>query len=166
LARYELTLNIADFADTLVHSMRRRPAADVDWDNCQIGLSEIARVVNSEYDVADWLKHPGLDWPSEFETPRGLLVWRTGDKIAVRELSAFSALVMREIQRGTTFAALVRSVQQASSETDNLRIQKLVIDQIQTAYAAGLIRIDLGTEPATINVGDIAQTEPARLSLA
>jgi hypothetical protein len=92
--------------------MRRRPAADVDWDNCQIGLSEIARVVNSEYDVADWLKHPGLDWPSEFETPRGLLVWRTGDKIAVRELSAFSALVMREIQRGTTFAALVRSVQQ------------------------------------------------------
>ena len=165
LARFELTLNIADYADTIVHSAMRKPTNDVDWDNCEIGLAEIARVVNGAYDVANWLEHPALDWPRQFVTPRGLLVWRTGDKVAVRELPAFSALVMQEIQQRTTIAALVRLVLQASSVTDNLRIQQLVTDQVQAAYAAGLIRLDPSNDHATMNVRSTAQTEPERSTL-
>ena len=131
----------------------------------EIGLAEIARVVNGAYDVANWLEHPALDWPRQFVTPRGLLVWRTGDKVAVRELPAFSALVMQEIQQRTTIAALVRLVLQASSVTDNLRIQQLVTDQVQAAYAAGLIRLDPSNDHATMNVRSTAQTEPERSTL-
>lgn len=144
-ARYELLVSATNFTWEHIQSIARPEIEEIELDAARFELSPRARVAETAYDWEDWTRDArptegGAAW----------LLYRTGVRVALRELAPLAAAVLRALRRPASLDRLTASVaaELADDSGDEGRawLRQRVREQLVSAYRAGFVRV--AGEPA------------------
>lgn len=140
--RHDLAASVKDFTEEFLESLVRGPESEVRWPEARIALSPRARVVHTEHDWDAWLENEDeAAAPEEADT--FYLLQASGQRISVRRLSPFAALVLQAVETPATVDEVVDRVQEAvsteGSGPSREWLEDRVTEQLRQAYRAAFV---------------------------
>ena len=142
--RYELARSVTDFTEEFLAALVRQPEEEVQWREARVELSPRARVVHVEHDWDAWLEAGEGGMPEEDDVFYLLLA--SAQRVTVRRLSPFAALVLQGVEQPASLDEVVDRVVEAVSSDDRVVdrawVEERVLEQLRQAYRAGFV----GTE--------------------
>jgi hypothetical protein len=146
--KYELSLTLTDFTEEFLDSLRKPAVEAIEWNEVIMQLQPCTRLVQTRWDWDRWLpKKVCLEVVEPEPAAVCFLLYRFENKIHVRRLDKFAALVLRCLETPSSLEHITASVAQSFSaigQHERKLLQEKIVLQLQHAYRAGIVECKNG----------------------
>ena len=141
--KYELSLTITDFTEEFLDNFKKPAVEAIEWNEIAMQLQAHTRLVQTRWDWDRWLrKKVRLEVAAPEPTAVFFLLYRCENKIHVRRLDKFAALVLSCLETPSSLEQITSNVAQAFAEIgppERELLQEKILLQLQNAYRAGIV---------------------------
>ncbi len=140
--RYELALELRDFTVEYLRALTRVVPEEVPWRSGQFRLADHSRLVTNQWDWDGWLaaRKDGAESAEPLEEEVYSLLYRQGNRIHLRRISPFAALILVAVETPLPLEEIVARVAEAiAGGIDRGELAEQVLLQVQQLYQAGFV---------------------------
>ena len=140
--RYELALELRDFTAEYLRALTRLAPEEVPWRSGQFRLADHSRLVINQWDWDGWLvaREGGAESAEPPEEEVYSLLYRQENRIHIRKVSPFAALILDAVETPSPLQEIVAGVAEAvAGEIDRGELAEQVLLQVQQLYRAGFV---------------------------
>ncbi|HYS68594.1 MAG TPA: lanthionine synthetase LanC family protein [Gemmatimonadaceae bacterium] len=157
--RFRLAAETKDLTQEVLEMIKRPSSTEVSWEASRFVLADHVKLVRTRCDWTDWLTREMSSPPAPARVPVITAVYRHDGFVHSRRLSSWTALVLEAVTTPRTNAEIVARLK-AEVDVSDEYVSTAVLEQLQAAYAVGLIRCEVTPEPASVLVAAVEDVPP------